>query len=347
MDVLKDLEQNRLSHGYVQRDFRRYKRFCNSNIRAERQNNAPGCLIFKLESNLTKFLLFDSSRFLYKNLRLLRSSTAKQINPDFVNIYKLYTQCFIESKKNEASFDMLLELRSYIADFYTFVTDISVMNDDKYDFSQHKVEHRWHDITLVFETKNMRDSFVNGDFSLSDNRFTTQLALLITRMDANIKALMGLISDNSVPLVRIFDVSRKTSTSAESLECFLDENFVESRYVKELHQSVDEVHRYISRLNSFRNGNLNVNLDDLPPLPHLEEYANILKGLGARKMVDDSRLRDLLLENIGKCFSVKKEERKLPLLPVFYDLAYDYITYPTDSSTISGIFKKFSLFTKK
>ena len=50
---------------------------------------------------------------------------------------------------------------------------------------------------------------------------------------------------------------------------------------------------------------------------------------------------------IEKGMKVDDKPRKMPFLPIFYDLAYEFIEYPKVENSMAGILKNFDFFNKK
>lgn len=342
MEYFKHIEQNRIAHGYIQKKLDIYKRFCN---KAKRESATPiEKHVHGLESNLAKFLHFGSLRFLYKNLRILkklkRTAQTDEISA-FIDIYTLYIQCFIESKKGQVQFEKLLELRSHISGCYTFVTDIYIMDEGRNDFTAYKTSHNWHDIPLLFETPEMRDEFINGSFLLNDNRFNTQLAFQIVAVENSKKKMIRAINRTDSSLLAIYSLSKDLNLAVESLSSFLYENFMESAYVKSIKESTEKLHLHISNLVAYKNGKIDMNVETCPVLVWFEDDYESLKKLQNHKKVDHKKLRTMLMDCVSELLKTEDKERLMPFLPVFYDLAYDYISYPSaNENGISGIFKK-------
>lgn len=73
--------------------------------------------------------------------------------------YEEYLNCIIQSKKNEIEIDRIVSLRNSVADYYAFLDDVYIINDNRHDFDEYKIKYNWHDITLVFETHKIQKEF--------------------------------------------------------------------------------------------------------------------------------------------------------------------------------------------
>lgn len=331
METFELLDRNRIEHGYMQRNLRQYKKFCNKQFRILRKAGATDqASAYKLESNLAKFLLFGSRRYLRKNTRLLKS-----MRSEFSSLYLRYNECFAASKEGAAPVDKLIELRHQLADFYSFLEDIYTLNDGRHDFEQYKIKYQWNDITLHFETQRMLDSFLNGDFEMKDHRFNTQLALKVFNMERSREEFAQVIGESNAQILSAFGSSEKLFTSVTELYQFLEDNFLHSAFAKELYAATSEVHAFITRLFEYRNGVLHTGAERFEVPALFSDCKKALKALEGRKSIRGKKLREMMLGILEERLSSDFRKRSMPFLPVFYDIAYDFIEYPAVDNDVS------------
>ena len=200
MLTLQTINNLRINFGYISNQFKTYKRHCNKLKANYKGNDNDLYILYSLESNMAKFKMLNSIQYLYKNLRILKKI---QKNEDD-KIYEEYLKCIIDGKKNPIEIDRIVTLRNRVADYYAFLDDVYILNDNRHDFEQYKIKYNWYDITLVFETQKILDSFLDGTFSFCDFRFNTQLVNKILEVESNIKNLKTKIKKTRI-VIEIFE----------------------------------------------------------------------------------------------------------------------------------------------
>lgn len=338
MDTFELINKNRIEHGYTHKNLKQYKKYCNKNFKELKKTHEVLSIVYKLESNFVKFLLFDSPTYLYKNLRIL-----KKVNTEFGSTYRRYITCFIDNKKDRLSVDTLVGLRHELADFYSFLDDIYCLCDNKHDFDQYKVQYQWHDITLLFETSKALDSFLDGTFDLNDHRFNTQIARKILEMERNKDEFIVSVQNSVVDIQHVHAASKKMFEGIGALDQFLDDNFLTSPYVKDLYRAISSVHGFVTKLLEYKSGIIHRDIDQYAVPAQFVEYSLCFESLKRSKMVDKQNLKNILVNILEKRLDLKVERTKLPFLPVFYDIAYDYVGYPGLDSDLSKTLQNFSL----
>lgn len=350
MEELELIDRERLNHGYTTHNFKTYKKHCNKMKRRPTASKNDQALIYKLECNIAKYRMFKSVTFLYKNKRLL-----KNIDSSFSRMYLRYLACFIANEKGCLDINDLISLRHDLVDYYSFIDDIHLINDNRHDFEPYKVKHMWHDIPVLFETEKVRDSFVNKTFILNDFRFNTKLAIKILNAEDKKEALTGLlVSDRS--LLHVFGSVNALYSAVSDLEKFLSDNFVESNYVTELKESSKKVLRFIKSVMEHSNGitvdkavdlkGLEERIDAFTAPLHFEEVADALEKIKTERKMKPSHVRSLLLGLVEKRLKVDVNSRRMPFSPVFYDLAYDYIDYSSVDNSVAGLLQNFNFSNK-
>lgn len=338
--LLQLVDQERLNHGYTINHLKAYRNYCNKKKREYRQTNRNLYFLYSLESNFTKFKILNSLAFLYKNRRIL-----KHLGSDFPEAYSMYMECLIRNRKGQVGVDELVQLRHALANYYSFLVDIYIMNDNRHDFEQYKVKYVWNDVEIQFETQKILDSFRERKFFLNDFRFNTQLALKILKIENKEKDLFNLLRSTEDPY-QVFELANSLSVAANDLQRYLDDNFVESAYTESFKVSSEKVLSFIKKLLEYSNGTLHADIDAFVTPIHFQEVASHLENMKQKRTVSTSKLRLLLLNILEKRLSVSTQLRRMPFLPVFYDIANDYINYSRISNSISGLLQSFNIFRK-
>lgn len=339
METLRLINENRIKHGYIHRDYERYKRFCNRKYNELKGTDGALCIVYHIESNLAKSRKFGSLRYLHKVERLLRKSSE-----DFAAVYSKYIQCFIGAKKNVLDMDMLVELRSTMADYYSFVDDIYTMGEDRHNFDAYRVKHQWHDILLYFETQKMLDDFIAGEFFLEDCRFNTQLVYRVARAERAQRKLLKSVDEQTESTLAMLSRSKTLQERANELYNFIQNNFIDSQYVRTLKESAEGVHSFITNLAAYSNGLVSSDIEGFEVPEIFKEYSAAFDRLRESKSVDPRKLRELLIRTLEERVTGNLEKRPMPLLPEFYDLAFDFIKYPSVDPNIISTLRQFSLF---
>ena len=341
MLCLDVINNDRLMFGYINHQFKAYKNHCNKMKKIYQKTDKDLYLLYSLESNMAKYKIFNSLPYLYKNIRILKKTNEEN------STYGTYINCFIKSMKNETEIDKIIDLRHKLADFYSFLDDIYLLSDNRHDFEQYKAKCKWNDITLTFETENMKKSFLDGSFHFCDFRFNTQLAIKILKIENNLKNFKLKIKLLNNGIFEIFESIKQLNSSVCDFERFLSDNFVESSFISELKTSCDQVFEYVKGILDYQNGIIHNDLKSFKVPNLFKEIQNDLINLNNLKKIDPKKLRTILLETVEKRMKIDDKPRKMPFLPVFYDLAYEFIEYPKNDNSMAGILKNFDFFNKK
>lgn len=328
-NYLEFINKERIQHGYSQNSLKTYKKYCNK----MKKQNSNFKTIYSLESNLSKFKMLNSISFLYKNMRILKNNS----NCSSLKIYYKYILCLIQNKKNCIKVDDLINLRHELADYYSFLEDIYQMANNNCDtniFEQYKIKHTWNDIEILFETQKVLDSFLEKKFFLNDFRFNTQLCIKILNLENSrnifIENLKG-----GMPPFKLFPICNNFLIKIEELERFIFDNFVESEFIKNLKEDTILVLSYLKNLfDSFI-------VPDFVVPKNFKDLENELLNLKDHKNYDPKKLRSFLLEIVEKRLEVNTKSRNMPFLPIFYDIANDFIDYSRIDDSIASLLETF------
>lgn len=342
MENLQIINNERLSHGYTTNNIKTYKKHCNK-MRKTHKNDPKLSLLYRLESNISKYKMLKSKAFLYKNRKLLKTNESLG---DFIQIYSKYTECLIKSSKNCSEIDEIIQLRNQLADYYAFLEDVYEMADNRHDFDQYKVKYMWNDIIILFETEKILESFKDGTFCLNNYRFNTQLSRKILSLEKAKKNLFAFLKSNC-DVFESFKLANVFFGAICDLERFLDDNYVESAFIKELKDSCEKVLSFLNKIAEYSNGIFHSDIDSFTVPKHFEEVSAEIEKLKKEKKIDNKKLRSILLDIVEKGLEIDAKPRKMPLLPVFYDLANDYIDYSSVDNSAAGVMQNFQFFGKK
>ncbi|KAI4291952.1 hypothetical protein PAPHI01_1226 [Pancytospora philotis] len=335
-DAFALLDRCRAAHGYTAKNFRQYKRFCNKKRRGASSAARDEACIYRLESNLAKFQLFNAPRYLHKNLRLLRNASA-----GYAETYRRYVTCFLDRYHRRLSVEALVELRHALADYHAFLEDVYVLADDQHDFDQYKVAHAWHDVELLFETPRMRDAFVDGTLNLSDHRFNTQLAMRIIKYQHAQKAFEAYLGSDDAQMSGAFERFAGMQAALGDLFHFLENNYCLSEHVRRLHDDAAAFREVLRGLVDDQSGDAGAAALSLPAA--YKAYASRISELRSTGKLDRGTLKKRLLKTLERRLGLAGAQPVMPFLPVFYDIAYDYIAYPEDYEDVTASLANTSL----
>ncbi|ORD98127.1 hypothetical protein HERIO_29 [Hepatospora eriocheir] len=309
MDKIQLIEENRIRHGYsvISRNvsMKGYKKFNNKHKKED--------IIFKLESNLAIYKKVGTISNLLKNLRLL----AKK-DDEFSRLYSKYIQCIVDKHRKCLNIDDLIEIRDSLCDYSTFMTDIYEINDDQYDFDDHKISFTWNDIEVLFESENLLSKFLENRFEVNDFIFNTLLIGKIQEFNKNFQKLESILQEDDLKYSQAVFLFRNLNETTANLQKFLNENYYTSDFVSETYNDLQLI---LKSLKHFKKEiNLPENLGSL-----FEKYRNQLQNL----KIDNETMKQVLIDELERRITFKSFKR-MPLGPVFYDLAYDFVQFPKE-----------------
>lgn len=338
MEYFELLNNERLENGYISNQIKTYKRHCNRMKRLNLKTNKGLSMIYSMESNIAKFKLTGSLEYLKKNIRIL-----KKDDSDFSKLYQRYVMAFIQARKGSLDIDQPIQLRNSFGDYYGFLTDIYYLNDNRHDFNSYKVKYQWKDVIILFETKTCLESFLNKTFNLKDNRFNTQLARKILYFEEKYNNLNDYFKSSNISEFEAFIASKKLGDSILDLKRFLSDNFVESVFVSQTETSCMALVDFLQKLVEFKNGIIHKDIDSfVVPEMFLEIEAKI-DELKTNKSIKISKLKNLLLKIVEDELNIDSKEKIMPILPTFYDLAFDYVTYDKTDILMSQLLNNFTI----
>ncbi|KAI5147950.1 hypothetical protein ENBRE01_0010 [Enteropsectra breve] len=337
MENFYKLNKFRNEHGYTQGQFKKYKTATNKMFRRLLAEKSDNSYIYKMESNLCKFLLLRDRVFLKKNKKMLSKMLESS---EFDKIYAEYTDCFLENVHGGTDASKLLNVRNKLMEYHSFVEDISLLNDGKHDFDNDTISFQWKDLELSFENETMLSQFKNKTLVLNDHRYNTQLANKIIGCESSMDTLNYRISERETGALQNYTAASHFYNEMKSLFQFLDDNLVDSPYVSSLLESARAVHEFFDHQLSVSTGKKRVSKKDFLVPKYFEQYKEDLEYIASHTKIQPGELRKQMIEKLQKMYrDASLSAPLMPQAPVFYDIAYDYIKYPSNETEFSGIFK--------
>ena len=293
MSILENFNNLRKLHLTNKYLYRRYKKHL--------LKKKPDC--YKIEINMCKYFMTGSKKFLKKNLVFLNKH---EIDEHSKNTYKSYVNAFLTEKQE----DILAAWDSLNNEHYLFFFNYEIIKLTNEHFELKKCRRMWNDIELIFDSEAHYNLLLKEEYP--DFRFNSQLALLCFKFDSIYNNCVKSIKERN-------DVSKRFiefDLFLDEFRKFLENNFVVSEYV-------DIVHKEF--LDIFEDFNKNRQITVRKCFVEVKEE---LKTIFKRDFTTPDDLRKIIFDLLEKRIKVDSEKRNLPLLPVFYDLAHDFISYP-------------------
>lgn len=266
----------------------------------------------KLELNTCKYYLLNSKKYLQKNLKL-------SDNP----LYSEYMTCLLKKDISE-----ILSLRSKLEPFDSFITELDqLLNNLNFDVNKIKSKYIWNDIEIIFNTEKKKEDYINKTYKVEDKKYNNLLISHITRLENKIGAFKKLVRKDNT---RINCLKKKLEIITKVIDgflIFLKDNFVESEYLSSLIEETDGISKILNNQEVEVDFNVFEDVKD-----------EILSSKAVKTKVE---VREEVI-NFLKDFFISPSDQvdNIPFLPDFYDIAYDYIKYPSTDRNIRELLAK-------
>lgn len=192
------------------------------------------------------------------------------------------------------------------------------------------IKQKWNDIQLEF--RDDKDKMGFYDLKVKEgNSFQIKLQNKIVRF---------IRKYNEMRIVKKQKVKQALNALLE-LKQFLSDNFIVSEYVNSVEKELKRVNEFFENVDLYRKGNLEVE----EKVKNFE--TEIVDISGVRIKISETVVKRMVYEKMMKRFEVKENKIGMPFLPVFYDMAYDYVQYPSEESHVSKLLKGLSFFSRK
>lgn len=331
-------QKNRFSSG----DYTGYKNYLKVEMRGRGQGEDRD--LYKLESNLSKFFIFNSTRFLKSNLRILRRNRS-----EFGVMYSTLMRGMVGGlMEKPIEIGDLLELRKRLLPYKTFVGQIDALLESapySFDTSSLKTRYMWNDIAIGFRNDFERDQFLEGK-APQDGGYDADIATFILKVENKKKRLLSLIKSKPTKIVCISKKVEKLLETLDRLKVVLNENLVESAYVEKMINDTEELKAYYLNIAEFKRClKWDDSIDGFKvPLSFKEVEPQILEVRDDLSYVSRKCLRGALSKYLEKSLQPTKPAIKVPFIPVLFDVARDYISYPAEDKNMEDLFKKLHMF---
>lgn len=292
---LEKFNEYRREHLTTQQNYKRYKKW----LLKHKPDN------FKLEVNMCKYFVTGSKRFLKKNLKILDKMVDTETKD--TQTYKLYVEAYIN--QNEESILSAWNAMNENTFLFFFNVDLLSLNNDNFELQKYFTH--WNDIELQFDSEHHKKYLMNLQNTI-DFRFNSQLAQKCFAFEELKESCYQAIKEDKNCMLKF----KEFDLFLDGFKAYLEDNFVGSEFVKAF---CDDFKRIYCKL-------LGNQFVQTTPLCFSEFQSEINKI--SKEVVGAAERKQIIMSELRKMVEVKKIDHPLPFLPVFYDLAYDYIEYP-------------------
>ncbi|KAM0672768.1 hypothetical protein CWI42_051840 [Ordospora colligata] len=296
--------------------------------------------VYKLESNVCKSLMLKSVKFLKNNLHILKKDTS-----EFGKMYRDLMKGMIGAGDVEAG--VFMSLRERLVEFKSFLNQINgILEHAPYnvDTSMLKVKEMWHDVELRFDTDAERKAFHEG-VVFEGRGYDAEVARRVKKIEKAKRKLFVLIEKRPTKVLCIGKKAQVLQSELEGLKMFLGENLVESKYINKVLEDTKSLCMYYAKIYEFIVFLKNDEMIDAFVVPTM--FKNLeLQIVQAREdfsKVPKKYLKAELMKQLEESLIPKEPVIKMPFVPVIFDIARDYISYPPDDKKLSELFKQLSM----
>ncbi|OQS54022.1 hypothetical protein EHP00_497 [Ecytonucleospora hepatopenaei] len=279
----------RFKHLTTQLNYKKYKKYLLKNKPAN----------FKLEANMCKYFITGSKRFLKKNIKILKNCEN--------SVYFSYVNAFL--KDDEESIVKAWNFLNENEFLYFYNIEMISLNSERFEIE--RFVYQWNDIELVFDSKKHFEYLKNHN-KIEDFRFGTQLALKCFKFEEMLKTCENAIKTNSCVGISMSQFKE----FLDDFKLFKEDNFVFSEWLDSFYED------FVTIYNNFVNNK------------KIKVSKNCFGGLQKeidlidRNTMGDGEIQKIILDHFSKMTEVENKCRTLPFLPIFYDLANDFVDYP-------------------
>lgn len=335
MEFINALTKIRTIHGFYAKDYSRYI----LHIRSKRKE--PN---FISEYFLTRYYLFKtnkrlSNKYIKKAFKHSRDS----------EIYSKYISgIYYSSTDQDRSIEDFKRARSLASTNFVFVKEIDEKIEALCLQAPEKLQTDWHGLKLEFVNEQEKESFENLK-KLENSDYQTVIKNHIVSFRKFEDELKRLTTKNVSGFRNIYEKCKKLNESIISFHKYLIDNFVDNAFIESLEKESADVFLFYENIFKFKNCDLSVEakIDEFKVSKNFEYLKDAIDYAKKNKVISLRKARDLITKEIEGAFPIEENTIKTPFLPVYYDLAYDYVEYPKeDDGKVNKLLRGLSFFNK-
>lgn len=339
MEQINTLMELRSKNGYTRKDYKRYLSFTKS-----MKNKS----IFLSEYYLCKYFIFIENKRLSKKF----IKKALRIKEDENTIYFLYLNgiyCGFLGE-TETAIEKFLTARKLGINNTEFIKEIDerIFQINK-NYMPEKIKHVWNELTIEFYTQNEFDNFRHG-IKNKEKDYRSQLINFIIDFEKLKTEMENYIEKAPNKFKNIFEKCKKLENHLAAFISFLDDNFLSCGFLNNHKNEVTEIKLFYEHLLRYANCEIELESEILKFRVGAlyTKLENAIENSKQAKYISVKKAKALVEQKFKEKIDVQDNNIKMPFLPVYYDLAYDYIQYPKeDSKHLTKLLRGFSFFSKK
>lgn len=335
-----------------------------SDIESFRQKNGYKANLTKykeaLKPKIKNNLLYKSEYFLILHFinkqkkrtanKYIKKAVKHSINYPLYNDY-VNAIALLYNKKDEEAYEKLMKLREDCILNTEFVKEIEslVLNIKPVKFD--RIEKQWNGIVLYFvNEKDVKD--FEDKKKLEERDYQSKVCNFICEFEKS-KEEVERVMIAKRKIRKVLVKCDKNKEICSEFISFLSKNFVTNDYLKSYKEDIEKVCRFFDCLVRFYDCDVDFEseIDSFCVPASFSKYEKILNEYKENKKVSYNKAREIMINRIEERLKPKKCTLKVPFLPVYYDIAGNYIKYPIEEtkteSVVSGLLKRFSFFGKK
>lgn len=338
MEILGIIETMRNMNGFSEGNYGKYKNRLRVEMRKSDSKEKRN--IYKLEANMSKFLILNSTGFLKNSLRMLRKDRS-----EFSTMYSgLIMAIMGHAIGKPVEIDVLLQLRERYLPFKSFLDQVdSLLESSSYNFdvSSLKVKDTWYNVEIRFNTISEREMFLNEQVAPQGNGYDAILVKHILLIEKRKKQLFSLVNSKPDRIVCVTNKIGKLLEALERMNVFLQENLVESIYIAGLIKETRELEEYYLKVKDFAQFvKWDESIDSfVVPRTYEDLATKILKTRETVSPLSRKYMKKAVFTYLEKVFRPREPTINVPFIPVIFDVAADYINYPVEDRKMSELLK--------
>ncbi|KAF7703905.1 hypothetical protein CDIK_0060 [Cucumispora dikerogammari] len=260
-----------------------------------------------------------------------------------------YAQIMFSYKRKDykKAYELIKTIKPKMILYDSFLTDLKFMEltcckELNTEVEDNIITIPWHGINLVFESEYEKELFQNG-FPLKGNSYERSVNYKVNKINllfkkTNKKVKNFLASFDNKGLKNSINKSfgwKDINNAVNILKEFLDQNLGLTKEFMEFYRTISNIYAEIQNYLMVRNVEIeNINYAIVSESENVE---NLLEKLGKNNVINFNEFQLSLRSKINEI--IKNQKYVIPNVPVFYDLAYDYINEVSDNS-IEGLSEK-------
>ena len=352
MDILELISDARTKGGYRAKNYQKYSRYTRMAARktgVERGSRSPLVLAYFSENALAKHFLAKRRKFARKHIKKARRLCLeiKNAGESAGTPLHLYASALEAAQRGGfcEAVDCLLQARQLCRDVLQMREDIDGLlalcsQETGAQIGRvAKVGRKWLDIELEFEDEEEADLFFSGaKRRIEGEGFASRLKNQILNIEYMKARLFRVLGSESPRPRCIFEKSKRLCDALDLFGAFLRKNYIKSEALSKTAADFRCLSRFfLAVLDKSRGEFRDVDYIAEFCVPvSLAEYRSTIERCRNYEGLAVGDVRRKLMEILSNRVVPRECPHKMPFLPIFYDLASDFVDYPKASKHTSS-----------